>query len=323
MIADPQREAYLAYHRAKRPDVQKEPAPFLLGRQNQGRAGKITRSFATRQHRCALSIMNSVTCAKFVRACLRPEFAVRHIIRRCSMGSIDFRLALQALERPEYAFGVKQAIYLAAKLKHPRVSVIEFGVATGAGLLALERYAAELGAHAGIEVEVYGFDLGQGLPPPSDYRDLAYVWKRGAYQMDVEALKKRLRSAKLLLGDVRETIAEFLPSEHAPVGFISFELDYYSSTIGAFRLFTAGDRVVLPRVICYFDDIVSDGHQLHCNRVGELLAIEEFNQQQNSGHALVPIGPLATDLVFPAMWMQQLWVYHRFQHVDYNTYIGV
>ena len=54
----------------------------------------------------------------------------------------------------QYAFGVKQAIYLASKLKHPKVTVIEFGVASGDGLQALEKYAAELGARAGIEVEV-------------------------------------------------------------------------------------------------------------------------------------------------------------------------
>ena len=267
--------------------------------------------------------MNSVTWAKFIRTCLCPEFAVRQIIRRWSIGSVDFRLSLQALDWPQYAFGVKQAIYLASKLKHPKVSVIELGVASGDGLLALETYAAELGARAGMEVEVYGFDLGQGLPAPLDYRDLGYVWKRGAYRMDVEGLKKRLKSAKLLLGDVRDTVSEFLQSEHAPIGFISFDLDYYSSTTAAFELFAGQDNTVLPRVICYFDDIVSDGHQLHCNRVGELLAIDEFNQPQNSGHALAPFGPMNGGLMFPALWMQQVWVYHRFQHNDYNTYIGL
>jgi hypothetical protein len=267
--------------------------------------------------------MNSNTSAKLVRSILRPEFAVRHIIRRFSIGSLDFRMSLQALDRPQYAFGVKQAIYLASKLKHTKVSVIEFGVAAGEGLLALETYAAELGRRAGIEVEVYGFDMGSGLPAPSDYRDLGYVWKRGAYQMDVEGLQSRLKSAKLLLGDVRETVSKFLESEHAPIGFISFDLDYYSSTIAAFGLFEGADKTLLPRVICYFDDVVSDGHQLHCDQVGELLAIREFNENQNHGHNLAPFGLPGTNLAFPALWMQQLWVYHRFQHFDYNTYIGV
>ena len=266
--------------------------------------------------------MNSVDWAKLIRACLRPEIAIRQIIRSLSIGSLEFRLALQALERPEYAFGVKQAIYLAAKLKHPKVSVIEFGVASGNGLLLLEKYAAEFGALAGIEVEVYGFDLGNGLPTPLDYRDLGYFWKRGDYQMDVDVLKKRLRSSKLLLGDVRETVVDFLETKHAPIGFIIFDLDYYSSTSAAFQLFNGEDQAMLPRVICYFDDVISDGHRLCCSRVGELLAIDEFNRRQHSDHTLAPIGPMSAGLLFPAIWMQQLWVYHRFRHVDYNTHIG-
>jgi len=127
--------------------------------------------------------MSPTTAAKLVRALTSPEYAVRQIIRRFSIGSLEFRLSLDALDRPYYAFGVKQAIYLAARLKHPKVSVIEFGVATGGGLLALEKYAAELGREAGIQVEVYGFDTGEGLPAAtSDYRDLAYVWKQGTYK---------------------------------------------------------------------------------------------------------------------------------------------
>ena len=271
---------------------------------------------------CGGSI-NNVTWAKLIRAFLCPEYAARQIVRRLSIGSLDFRLSLQALDRPQYAFGVKQAIYLASKLKHPKVSVIEFGVATGEGLLALEAYAAELGRRAGIQVEVYGFDTGHGLPVASDYRDLGYIWKRGAYQMDVAGLKGRLKSAKLVLGDVRDTVSEFLRTEHAPIGFVSFDLDYYSSTTAAFQVFEGPDNSLLPRTICYFDDVVSDGHQLHCDQVGELLAIHEFNEKENSGHTLAPMGPLNANLMFPSLWTQQLWVYHRFQHRDYNTYIGM
>src|SRR4029077_15658980 len=104
---------------------------------------------------------------------------VSQIFRRFSIGLVDFRLSLQALDRPHYAFGVKQAIYLASRLKYPKVSVIEFVAATGGGLLASQAYANALGKQAGIEVEVYGFDTGVGLPPASDYRDLGYTWQRG------------------------------------------------------------------------------------------------------------------------------------------------
>lgn len=260
--------------------------------------------------------------ATLLRSVLCPEVAVRSIIRRLSIGSVDFRLSLQALQKPYYAYGVKQAVYLASKLQHSNVSVIEFGVARGAGLLALEHYAAEYGKRAGIEVEVIGFDTGVGLPAALDYRDLGYVWKRGSYKMDVEELQKKLKVAKLLLGDVQETVVEFLRSEHAPIGFISFDLDYYSSTVSAFQIFRGTDRSLLPRVLCYFDDVVSDGHQLHCAHVGELRAIREFNEAATDSQTLAPIGLMTANSVFPAQWMDQLWVYHRFQHFEYNTYIG-
>ncbi len=266
--------------------------------------------------------MNSLSYARVLRSILCPEVAVRSIIKHWSIGSLDFRLSLQALERPHYAFGVKQAVYLAKKLKHPRVSVIELGVARGEGLLVLERYAAQIGKQEGIEVDVYGFDLGSGLPPAIDYRDLAYVWRRGAYKMDVDGLQKRLTSAKLLIGDVQDTVAEFVQTDHAPIGFISFDLDYYSSTVAALPLLQAKEEALLPRVLCYFDDVVSDGHQLHCDSVGELLAIREFNEGANGKYALAQMGNINSYILSPDIWMQQIWVYHRFGHFQYNEYIG-
>ena len=76
-------------------------------------------------------------------------------------------------------------------------------------------------------------------------------------------------------------------------------------------------------MICYFDDIVSDGHQLHCSRVGELLAIDNSTSSKTLTICWLHSDSLRVDLMFPAVWTQQFRVYHRFQHVDYNTYIGM
>ena len=260
--------------------------------------------------------------ARLLRALVRPEYWLRQIIRKLNIGSLEFRLGMQALYRPEYAFGVLQAIYLAKRLNLDSVSVVEFGVAGGNGLLALEKYAMELGQKYGIKVEVYGFDLGSGLPSPADYKDLGYVWKRGAYKMDVESLERRLKVAKLLLGDVAETVMQFNSTMPAPIGFISFDLDYYSSTVNAFHVFDGPDRSLLPRVFCYFDDIVSDGHQIHCDSVGELLAIKEFNERNDGVATIASASIMRSGTVFPAEWQQQIFVYHRVHHGDYNTYIG-
>ena len=181
----------------------------------------------------------------------------------------------------------------------------------------------ELGQKYGIKVEVYGFDLGSGLPSPADYKDLGYVWKRGAYRMDVESLQRKLKVAKLLLGDVADTVKEFNATRPAPVGFISFDLDYYSSTANAFHIFDGPDRSLLPRVFCYSDDIVSDGHQLHSDSVGELLAIKEFNELNIGIATIAAPSIMRVGTVFPAEWQQQIFVHHRFGHRDYNTYIGV
>jgi hypothetical protein len=268
--------------------------------------------------------MTGSQAARIVRAVLCPEIAVRHIIKRLSIGSLEFRLALNALDKPEYAYGVQQAIYLASRLNHRRVSVIEFGVGRGRGLKCLEKYAIEMGKAAGIAVDVYGFDMGTGLTCPTDYRDLKYLWREGAFAMDIKRLQSELRVAQLILSNVRETIPAVVRALSAPIGFISFDLDYYTSTRAAFQVFDAPDEMLLPRVPCYFDDVVSDGETLHCDQIGELLAIGEFNQRADH-HKIAPAHLLHANanMLFDVPWAQQFWAYHRFQHFEYNTYIGV
>jgi hypothetical protein len=259
--------------------------------------------------------------ARILRSILSPEIPVRAFIRRFGIGSLEFRLAMQSLERPQYAFGVRQAIYLASRLGLKRVGAIEFGVGGGEGLLALEDYAIRMGRQAGIDVEVYGFDTGSGLPIQVDYRDLPHVWQPGHYEMNVEALEKKLKLAKLYIGDVRETVSDFLAAGPAPLGFISFDLDYYSSTMSAFRLFEGRDEHFLPRVVCYFDDLPNDGGRMTCPYTGELLAINEFNDRDEPHHKICPWGLWELQLSFYANWNQQMYVYHRFRHPQYTTYI--
>ena len=93
--------------------------------------------------------------------------------------------------------------------------------------------------------------------------------------MDADKLKRRLERARLILGDVRETVPKFILSDVSPVAFAGFDLDFYTSTMHALALFEADHRLLLPRVHCYFDDIlgVTFGDQ-----VGERLAISEFNE---------------------------------------------
>ena len=56
---------------------------------------------------------------------------------------------------------------------------IELGVAGGRGLLALEEASAEIGPFLGVKIDVVGFDSGEGIPAPIDYRDLPHSWNAG------------------------------------------------------------------------------------------------------------------------------------------------
>jgi hypothetical protein len=42
----------------------------------------------------------------------------------------------------------------------------------------------------GIKIEIFGFDMGTGLPPPRDYRDLPYLWQSGYYRMEKAQLEE-------------------------------------------------------------------------------------------------------------------------------------
>jgi hypothetical protein len=199
------------------------------------------------------------------------------------------RVAYGKLPHPAYAYGMYQAALLARRLGIARVTTIEFGVAGGSGLLAMEEIAHEVEAELGVEFEIYGFDRGKGLPKPTDYRDLPYVYKEGHYEMDEAKLRSRLRRARLVLGDVVETVPTFFARyAAAPVGFVSIDLDFYSSAAAALGLFDADHDNLLPRVFCYLDDVIFPDLAIHNEWVGELLAIKEFNEQ----HARRKIAPI-------------------------------
>jgi hypothetical protein len=220
--------------------------------------------------------------------------------------------------RPYYAFGVFHAADLAWRLSLPRMSIIEFGVAGGRGLLELERLAHGIGRHFGIDISVFGFDTGQGMPEPEDYRDLPYYWGGGFYKMDVPKLQAQLTRAKLMLGDVADTIPKL---DCPPIGFISFDLDYYSSTKRAFRVFDLPAEQRMPRVSCYFDNITS---MIGClnEYLGELCAIREFNAE-NENQKICPLNGLEWMTPRPADWQKRIYIQHDFKHPLYCTRITV
>ena len=224
--------------------------------------------------------------------------------------------------RPAYTWGVVHAAALARQLGLERVGVIEFGVAGGRGLVALERIAESVESALGIPISVYGFDTGAGLPKPQDYRDLPHLYMPETYVMDPGRLRALLRRATLVLGPVGETLPGFLQGSPPPIGFISIDLDYYSSTMDALRLFDAPAGALLPRVHCYLDDIMG-GTFGDCN--GERLAISDFNARHPSAK-ISPIYGLRHFLPWPlstAMWPEMMYMAHLFDHPRYAANDGL
>lgn len=230
-----------------------------------------------------------------------------------SAGAYRFGL----VERPHYAYGVRRATELAARLGHPGVTVVEFGVAGGNGLLALAEHARYYAEATGVSVRVVGFDSGIGMPASKDSRDVPYLFGPGFYTMDEKRLRAHLGPAELVLGDIGQTLPDYL-SSHAellrdhPVGFVGLDLDYYTSTTTALGLFRApGHEHLLPRVTCYLDDLPGTIEQ-----IGEAAAIADFN----TAHPEQVIGRvlgLRAFTPFDPPWADQVYVHHRMDHPDY------
>ena len=235
------------------------------------------------------------------------------------IGSVPLRVEYDVWDRPHYAYGTFQAAQQAKALGLKAISVIEFGVAGGKGLLALESTSKQIAQHFGIQISVYGFDAGEGMPEPSDYRDLPHVWAKGFYKMEQEKLRAALTTAKLVIGPVKQTVPAFLANGlDAPLGFVAFDLDYYTSTKDAFPILDAPQDLRLPRVFCYFDDIVWPESACHNEYVGELLAIREFNEMPGN-KKLAPIHYLRHMRAHPAPWNDMIYVMHDFDHPKYNV----
>lgn len=234
-----------------------------------------------------------------------------------------FLMDAQALDRPHYAYCLLSAAALARQLGKTRISAIEFGVAGGNGLKFMCDFAQDVKKMTGVSVDCYGFDTGKGMPPPKGEKDLPYWFREAQYAMDEPALRKRLPDAKLVIGEVKETIPGFFDThDPAPIGAIFNDVDYWSSTRDSFALFNAASshpQNFLPRIFMYFDDIIGWSQEMYGPFNGQLAAMHEFNASQEAvkihlNQNLMPLLHLK--------YRHQIYYAHLFAHPDYNTYIG-
>lgn len=191
-------------------------------------------------------------------------------------GTYRMKIEFDLVLRQNHAYALLDVADQAMALGYKRVSIFEFGVAAGTGLLNLQEIANRLSAITGVGFDIYGFDTGAGMPPPQSYKDHPERYQAGDFPMDANKLKSLLKpNTKLVLGPISESTRTFLNMDfsNSPIAFVSIDVDYYCSTVDALKLLKHDAHNMLPRVQIYLDDVEFWEHNSWC---GEQAAVHEF-----------------------------------------------
>lgn len=237
-------------------------------------------------------------------------------------GSTRSKIDYDCVPRHGYAYSIQAAADHAKYYGIKRLTLIEFGVAAGAGLMNMCWIAERITKETGVEFDIVGFDSGEGMPPPRDYRDHPEYYLTGDYPVtDKAALLKALPSnAKIYYGPIEQTLKQAEQEITSAIGFISIDVDYFFSTEQSLEILTWQPERYLPAVPMYFDDVAFLDHNRFC---GELLAIDSFNEQRQF-RKIAPINFLPKYRIFKnAVWLGQIYyahiLDHEFRTVAYNT----
>jgi hypothetical protein len=240
-----------------------------------------------------------------------------HLLReaRARTGTVRQQEELGLLPRPNYAYGMLRAADLARCLGRKGVTICEFGVATGNGLLAMIDLARRFEPETGIRFRIVGFDTGAGLPQIGGYEDHPELWSPGDFAMvNQDELTRRIDGrAELFLGDIKDTVSGFIDSlsSDAPLGFVSVDVDIYSATCSALRCLQGPAERYLPAISMYFDDVTFFFANRWC---GELRAIDEFNRDHELRKIDHDRGLLRRTVEAPALWHSRMYVAHILDH---------
>ena len=75
----------------------------------------------------------------------------------------------------------------------------------------MELIGASIHKELGVVYELFGFDTGEGLPPPTDFRARTWGIPRGGLFVRRRDLATYLKRATLVIGDVSRTVPPFAP----------------------------------------------------------------------------------------------------------------
>ncbi len=227
-----------------------------------------------------------------------------------------FKLILNgAVPRPHYALGLFLSASLASQLNYKKISIIEFGCWECEGLMDLEHYTNDIEKIFDIKIEIYGFEGGEGLPAPKDYKDRVYQFTEGEMKISNRSFVKNLKRSQVIYGDFKKTVPEFLKrKDFAPIAALFNDADYFFSTQDSLKILNQKNK--LPKVFLYFDDL-----NFSSSQTGELGAINDFNIKNKSKIEKIPEFAETMSLYWKK-WIflgKRFFIHHDFHHDLYNT----
>lgn len=173
--------------------------------------------------------------------------------------------------------GMLMSVWQASLLEIKHLTAVELGVSNGRGLLAMVETADYIREHTDVDIEVCGFDIVTGMPEPQGFRDHPEIWQKGEFPCEYTTLEEKIKDrTTLYIGDVAQTVPEFAKQFAGTLGYISLDLDYYSSSMSCFPLFEMAPERYLPAVPMHVDDV--NTNFMFNPWCGEACAIETFNK---------------------------------------------
>jgi len=228
-------------------------------------------------------------------------------------GSVRTKIKYDCIPRQPYAFSILAAADHAKSYGIDRVTIIEFGVAAGAGLMNMCWIAEQVTRETGVKFDILGFDSGEGMPPPVDYRDHPEKYFTGDFPpIDRQALLEALPSnAKIYFGPIDTSLEKARKEINSVIAFVSIDVDYYWSTRQCLEVLTWEPSRYLPSVPVYLDDIQDPDDNEYC---GELLAVKEFNAG-NDRRKITIMNCLPYWRIFKnSVWLKQVYYAHILDH---------
>lgn len=233
-------------------------------------------------------------------------------------GNLRLKIDFDLIIRQHHAYALLDAADQAKRLGYKQISVFEFGVAAGAGLLNLQGIANKITAFTGVSIRIFGFDTGSGMPPPVSYKDHPELYQAGDFPMNSMELSEKLDGqTRLILGPIVESINNLnIDFSDAPIAFISLDVDYFSSSVDALKLLEYGASNYLPRVIIYLDDVEELSHNSFCGEEG---AVREFTRQHPNRPIERHVFCRGHRLFKNARWIDHMYQCHILDHPIRNN----